>query len=48
MNRTNVIVVVIVALAVVVGVLGYQVYLDRTKPGVQINVGPNGVSIQGK
>ena len=37
------------ALIVVVGVLGYNLYQDKRQPeGLQINVGPNGVKIQGK
>jgi RsiW-degrading membrane proteinase PrsW (M82 family) len=34
---------------VVVAVLSYQLYQDRKKPeGVQINIGPSGVSIEKK
>ena len=47
-NR-NVRFMIIGALIVVVGVLGYNLYEDRKQPeGLQINVGPNGVKIQGK
>ena len=47
-NR-NVLYLIIGALAVVVGVLGYQLYQARKQPeGVQINVGPDGLKIQGK
>jgi hypothetical protein len=47
-NR-NVLFLIIGALIVVVGVLGYNLYQDRKQPeGLQINVGPNGVKIQGK
>ncbi len=46
MARNNVLFLVIGALAVVVAVLGYRVYQDHKKPdGVQISVGPGGVSI---
>ena len=49
MNRTNILYLAIGALVVVVAVLGYQLYQDRKKPeGVQINVGPGGVSIEKK
>ena len=49
MNRNNVLYLVIGALAVVVAVLGYQLYQDRHPPeGVQIQLGPGGLSIQGK
>ena len=47
-NR-NVLFLIIGALIVAVGVLGYNLYQDRKQPeGLQINVGPNGVKIQGK
>jgi hypothetical protein len=47
-NR-NVLFLIIGALIVVVGVLGYKLYQDREQPeGLQINVGPNGVKIEGK
>lgn len=47
-NR-NLLFLIIGALIVVVGVLGYNLYQDRKQPeGLQINVGPNGVKIQGK
>ena len=37
------------ALAVVVAVLGYQLYQDRKQPeGVRINIGPGGLSIDKK
>jgi RsiW-degrading membrane proteinase PrsW (M82 family) len=49
MTRNNLLYLVIGALAVVVVVLGYQLYQDRKKPeGLQINVGPGGVSIEKK
>lgn len=47
MNRGNLIYLAIGALAVVAGVLGYQLYQERKQPdGVQILVGPNGVKIE--
>jgi RsiW-degrading membrane proteinase PrsW (M82 family) len=40
---------IIGALVVVAAVLGYQLYQDHHQPeGLHINVGPGGVSIQGK
>jgi RsiW-degrading membrane proteinase PrsW (M82 family) len=49
MNRTNVLYLMIGALVVVAAVLGYQLYQERKKPeGVQINVGPGGLSIEKK
>jgi hypothetical protein len=49
MTRSNVLYLVIGALAVAVAVLSYQLYQDRHQPeGVHINVGPGGLSIQGK
>jgi hypothetical protein len=49
MTRSNVLYLVIGALAVAVAVLSYQLYKDRHQPqGVHIDVGPGGLSIQGK
>jgi RsiW-degrading membrane proteinase PrsW (M82 family) len=48
-TRSNIVYLVVGALLVVVAVLGYQLYQDRKKPeGVQINIGPGGVSIEKK
>jgi len=47
-NR-NVLYLIIGTLIVVVGVLGYNLYQSKKQPdGLQINVGPNGLKIQGK
>ena len=47
-NR-NVLYLIIGALIVVVGVLGYNVYQSKKQPdGLQINVGPDGLKIQKK
>jgi hypothetical protein len=47
-NR-NLMFLIIGALVVVVGVLGYNLYEARKEPkGVQINVGPDGLKIQNK
>jgi hypothetical protein len=47
-NR-NILFLVIGALIVVVGVLGYNLYQTKKQPeGLQINVGPNGLKIQNK
>jgi RsiW-degrading membrane proteinase PrsW (M82 family) len=49
MSRSNILYLVVGALVVVVAVLGYQVYQDRKKPeGVNINLGPGGISIEKK
>jgi len=49
MSRNNVLYLIIGALVIVVAVLGYELYQDRHQPaGVHINVGPNGLSIEGK
>ena len=49
MSRTNILYLAIGALVIVVAVLGYQLYQDRQQPeGLHINVGPGGLSIQGK
>ncbi len=48
-TRTNTLYLIIGALAVAVAVLGYQLYQDRHEPkGMHIDVGPGGLSIQGK
>jgi hypothetical protein len=47
-NR-NILYLVIGALVVVAGVLGYNLYQEKKQPdGLQINVGPGGVSIEKK
>ena len=47
-NR-NILFLIIGALIVVVGVLGYNLYEAKKQPdGLQINVGPNGLKVQGK
>lgn len=47
-NR-NILYLAIGALIVVVGVLGYNLYQEKKEPkGVQINVGPGGISIEKK
>jgi hypothetical protein len=49
MTRNNILYLLIGALVVVVAVLGYQLYEDRREPkGVQLNVGPGGISIEKK
>jgi hypothetical protein len=48
MNR-NVLYLVIGALAVVIAVIGYQLYQERQKPtGIEISVGKTGISIDKK
>ena len=47
-NR-NTLYLIVGVLAVAVVVLGYQLYQDRKEPqGMQINVGPGGISIEKK
>jgi predicted negative regulator of RcsB-dependent stress response len=47
-NR-NVMFLIIGALIVAVGVLGYNLYQTKKQPeGVQINLGPNGLKIESK
>jgi hypothetical protein len=47
-NR-NLIFLIIGALIVVVGLLGYNLYEAKKEPkGVQINVGPDGLKVQSK
>src|SRR5436190_22818887 len=49
-TRNNVLYLVVGALAVAVAVLGYQLYQDRHKKpeGLNINLGPGGISIDKK
>jgi hypothetical protein len=47
-NR-NVLMVAIAALCVIVGALAYKVYEDNREPkGVQLNIGPGGISVEKK
>jgi RsiW-degrading membrane proteinase PrsW (M82 family) len=49
MNRSNTLYLVIGALLVATAVLGYLLYEDRKQPeGVQIDIGPGGLSIEEK
>lgn len=48
MSRSNIIYLVIGALVVVVAIMGYQLYQDRQKPGLNIEIGPKGLSIDKK
>ena len=49
MNNRNVLYLIIGALVVALGVLGYNLYQAKKEPeGLQINVGPNGLKIQNK
>jgi hypothetical protein len=47
-SRSNVIYLVVGALVVIVAVMGYQLYQDRKKPDLNIEIGPNGLSIDKK
>lgn len=48
MNR-RILVAVVVLLAAGVGVLGYQLYEEKKQPdGIEIKIGENGVSVEGK
>jgi hypothetical protein len=47
-NR-NVLLLAVAVLCIAVGVLGYKVYEDNRQPkGVQINLGPGGISVDKK
>ena len=49
MNRNNLLFLIIGALVVVAAVLGYNLYKEKKQPdGMQINVGPGGISIEKK
>jgi RsiW-degrading membrane proteinase PrsW (M82 family) len=48
-TRSNVLYLIIGALVIAVAVLSYQLYQDRHPPeGLQIQLGPRGLSIEGK
>jgi len=47
LSRDNILYLIIGVLVVAVAVMGYQLYQDRKQPeGMQINLGPNGLSIE--
>jgi hypothetical protein len=47
-NR-NLLLAAVGALCVVVAILGYKVYEDHREPkGVQLNIGPSGISVEKK
>lgn len=49
MPTRNVLYILILALAVALGVVGYNLYEAKKEPkGLQINIGPNGVHVQDK
>jgi predicted negative regulator of RcsB-dependent stress response len=49
MTRSNILYLVVGALVVAVGVLGYSLYQEKKEPqGVQINLGPGGLKIEKK
>ncbi len=45
MNR-NVTMLAIAVFGIVAGILGYWLYEDRRRPGIDINIGGHGVSIR--
>lgn len=47
MNR-NTMLIIIAVLAIASAVLGYQVYQERHKSGVEISIGNSGISIEKK
>jgi predicted negative regulator of RcsB-dependent stress response len=44
----NVLYLVIAVLVIIAGVAGYLLYQEQQKPGVSIEIGEGGVSIEGK
>jgi hypothetical protein len=49
MTRNNLLYLIVGALVIAVAAMGYQLYQDRHQPeGLDIKVGPGGLSIQGK
>lgn len=47
MNRT-VLYMIVVVLAAVTAVLGYQYYQDQQKSGIELSVGKSGISVEAK
>jgi predicted negative regulator of RcsB-dependent stress response len=47
-SRSNILYLVVGALVVVIAIMGYQLYQDRQKPGLDIKIGPNGLSVDKK
>jgi predicted negative regulator of RcsB-dependent stress response len=47
MNR-NVIYLIVGALVVATAVLGYQLYQERNKTGIELSIGDQGISIETK
>ena len=49
MTRSNILYLIVGALVIAVGVLGYSLYQEKKEPqGVQINLGPGGLTIEKK
>ena len=49
MTRSNMLYLIVGALVIAVGVLGYSLYQEKKEPqGVQINLGPGGLKIEKK
>jgi predicted negative regulator of RcsB-dependent stress response len=49
MTRSNMLYLIVGALVIAVGVLGYSLYQEKKEPqGVQINLGPGGLTIEKK
>ena len=49
MARSNILYLIVGALVIAVGVLGYSLYQEKKEPqGVQINLGPGGLKIEKK
>lgn len=49
MTSRNILFVIVGALIVIVGVLGYNLYQEKKQPdGLSINVGPGGLKIENK
>ena len=47
-TRSNMLFLIVGALVIAGAVLGYQLYQDHKKPSLNIEVGPNGLSIDKK
>lgn len=48
MNATTTRTILFVLIGIAVGAAGYWIYAEQQRPGVEISVGRNGVSIQGR
>jgi predicted negative regulator of RcsB-dependent stress response len=47
-SRTNILYLVVGAFIVVIAVMSFQIYQEHQKPDLNIQIGPNGISVDKK